>query len=238
MGRLNYTDAVALNAPTAAQFDSSTKAANTAFLARQGLQASGIAIVSATGALTSSVAGGTVIGNSASATTQTLPAANSVPAGVRIEFLNINAGTMSVARNGADTVTVNNTTVTSLALNNGDSLTLESNGSNGWYAVGGSGQLAYAALFGASLATTGWQKLPSGVIIQWGVATTTAANTPVTFTYPLAFPTAQVGVFASLLNTSGASYTASAVLTPSKTAAQVQCTYPGTASVNVLALGY
>jgi len=95
-----------------------------------------------------------------------------------------------------------------------------------------------AALFGASLATTGWQKLPSGVIIQWGVATTTAANTPVTFTYPLAFPTAQVGVFASLLNTSGASYTASAVLTPSKTAAQVQCTYPGTASVNVLALGY
>lgn len=41
-----------------------------------------------------------------------------------------------------------------------------------------------------SLVSTGYQKLPGGLIIQWGVVTNT--TTPTTFNYPIAFPT---GVF-------------------------------------------
>ncbi|CAN0620567.1 conserved protein of unknown function [Burkholderia multivorans] len=166
-----------------------------------GLVASGITVVNATGSLTASVAGGTVIGNSSSATTQTLPAASTLPAGVRVEFLNINTGTMTVARAGADTITVNNTTVTTLALGNGDTLTLESNGANGWYAVAGSAQLQYAAIMQSvqSLGTSGYRKIPaypgdpSPLIIQWGlVASSTSGAAPATF--PIAFPTACYGV--------------------------------------------
>lgn len=41
-----------------------------------------------------------------------------------------------------------------------------------------------------SLAASGYQKLPGGLIIQWGVIPSTAASTSVTVTYPVAFTTA------------------------------------------------
>lgn len=42
----------------------------------------------------------------------------------------------------------------------------------------------------ASLAANGYQKLASGLIIQWGSGGTTAIDTSQTFTLPIAFPTA------------------------------------------------
>lgn len=50
------------------------------------------------------------------------------------------------------------------------------------------------------LATNGWQRLPSGLIVQWGEYTTTlsvlpsTATTPTSLTFPLAFPTACANV--------------------------------------------
>lgn len=46
-----------------------------------------------------------------------------------------------------------------------------------------------------SLGTSGYQKLPGGLIIQWGSATTTAGQG--TWDYPIAFPNAVFRVFAS-----------------------------------------
>jgi hypothetical protein len=43
-----------------------------------------------------------------------------------------------------------------------------------------------ASLFAASLASSGYQKLPSGLIIQWGNADFTTAGVQVT--YPIPFP--------------------------------------------------
>jgi hypothetical protein len=169
------------------QFDSSLKLMTTAAASQAGIQSSGITLATTTETLTFAVVGGTVLGNSSTANTQTLPAASSIPSGKRIEFLNINIGTMTVARNGTtDTITVNNTVVTSLSLGSGDTLTLESNGLNGWYAVGGSVQLGYAGMFSSSLVTAGYQKLPSGFIIQWGGLGTGGGNTAGTF--PITFP--------------------------------------------------
>jgi len=49
----------------------------------------------------------------------------------------------------------------------------------------------FADEFGAGLTANGYQKLPSGLIIQWGAASATVAGTPVTF--PIAFPNAFLG---------------------------------------------
>ncbi|BCF96644.1 hypothetical protein PPGU19_012130 [Paraburkholderia sp. PGU19] len=178
----------------------------------RGIQASGITVVTTTGTLAASVAGGTVSGNAASATTQTLPAAGSVASGVRIEFININTGVMTVSRAGSDTITANSAPVTTIALGNGDTLTLESNGANGWYAVGGSVQLAFSAVFGSSKAVNGYQKLPGGLILQWGSVTqTTAQNVAVTF--PIAFPNAVLSTGASSANSTGTNNGASTYTT-------------------------
>lgn len=53
--------------------------------------------------------------------------------------------------------------------------------------------------FGASLAASGYQKLPSGLIVQWG-AVATSATVDVTVTLPIAFPSAVYSVTAILDN--------------------------------------
>ena len=155
-----------------------------------GMAASSVQTFTATSTLPATVVGGTAIINSAGTTTQTLPAASTVSAGKRIEMLNIGTGIATVSRVGTDTITVNASTVTTLALGAGDTLTLESNGTNGWYAVCGSAQLGYAGAFGASLVANGYQKLPSGLIIQWGETSGISGNSSLTINYPIAFPNA------------------------------------------------
>lgn len=164
-----------------------------------GLVASGITTVTSTGTLASTVVGGTVLINSSSATTQTLPAASTVSIGKRIEFLNINTGVGTISRAGSDTITANNGTVTFIGLSSGDTLTLESNGVNGWNAVGGSAQLWAAGVFGASLGVAGYQKLPSGLLIQWGSGTTVSGGY-VNISFPIAFPTALYSIVCSVNN--------------------------------------
>lgn len=51
-------------------------------------------------------------------------------------------------------------------------------------------------MFGSSLAANGYQKLPSGLIIQWGSASNVASGTTST-TFPIAFPNACVTVATS-----------------------------------------
>lgn len=48
----------------------------------------------------------------------------------------------------------------------------------------------FADEFGALMTgTTGWQKLPSGLIVQWGIVSTLSSG-DTTVSYPIAFPTA------------------------------------------------
>lgn len=60
----------------------------------------------------------------------------------------------------------------------------------------GQGNAVYDAIFGKSLTDSGYQKLPSGLIIQWGTASVTStasgATTNVTITCPIAFPNAEL----------------------------------------------
>ncbi len=51
------------------------------------------------------------------------------------------------------------------------------------------GNAAYSAIFGASLAASGYQKLPSGLIIQW-LTVSSSGSATIPFTWPVAFPNA------------------------------------------------
>lgn len=171
---------------TQAQFDSSTKPCTTAFAQSVGLRAPIVSVV-ATGTLPSSAGGALVIVTSATAAVQTLPLAAAVPAGTKIEVLCAYANA-TIQRQGADNIQQGQSYISSLVLSMNDTAVFESTGAN-WVLVGGSALLRYSTGdFGASIATSGYQKLPSGLIIQWGSAST-AANGAGTITFPIAFPT-------------------------------------------------
>ncbi len=164
-----------------------------------GLRASALTTVSTSATLTAANLGQTILLNSGSAIAPVLPLASACPAGTRIEFFNTNAGIATLTRQGTDNIVLNSANLTTVAVGLGDTLTLESNGSNAWYGVGGSAQLGAAAKFGSSIGTNGYQKLPSGLIVQWGqVATSSGGDTAVTF--PVAFPTQGNALVGSVFN--------------------------------------
>lgn len=87
----------------------------------------------------------------------------------------------------------------------------------------------------------GWQKLPSGLILQWGNATSGGGGT-VTVTLPTAFPTGALAVVCSV-NAAGLTSATVAAGTPSSTQVTFYAQVGGTttaANVNFwwVALGY
>lgn len=135
------------------------------------LQASSIATLTSNTTLTAAQVGGTILGNSTSTITATLPAANSVVAGKQIEFRNINTGTFNILRAGTDSINVNSGSTTSQVLGQGDYLMLESNGSNGWTALTGTVLLSVAAAVTSLLA-------PYAPLVSPGFTGSPTAPTP------------------------------------------------------------
>lgn len=111
------------------------------------INATSLVQVSANATLNATSFGNTIVGNSTSNFTQTLPSVSQYPPGMKIEFMNVNSGTMTVQRSGLDIISVGGESVTSLTLETGDTLTLASSGTNIWFAVGGSVQLRYSKAF-------------------------------------------------------------------------------------------
>ncbi|MEW5892376.1 MAG: phage tail protein [Pseudomonadota bacterium] len=172
-------------APTQAQFDSSTKLATTAFVQR--------ALGGFGNSYAYDTAGQTIpasrvnsnINLYGTCTSITLPLSSSVPVGSAILFTGISLP-CAVNRQGTDTIFLNatNNAATSVLVSNGGWLLMVATG-GGWFASG-TATLKYSDEFAASVSGNGYQKLPSGLIIQWG--TTAVANgAQQTVTYPIAF---------------------------------------------------
>lgn len=94
----------------------------------------------------------------------------------------------------------------------------------------------FADEFGASLGGSGWQKLPSGLIIQWGGAST-APDGVAAVTFPVAFPNACLATYSNYTTTGAFTYGgATAVGGMTKTGCQFYLGSLSNAPVNGAAL--
>ena len=180
---------------TPAQFDNSTKLATTAFVQQALGSFSGDRGTAATGALTLTAADiGKRIELGAGAIA-TLPLCSSVPKGAVIFISASPAVTNAVIqRQGtSDTIAFNNAgAYTSYTLGAGCDVLLVNDGGI-WRGHLGTETLRTSNLFSSSLQSNGYQKLPSGLIVQWGYANG-SASTDITVTMPITFPNRFVSV--------------------------------------------
>ncbi|GAA5783930.1 gp53-like domain-containing protein [Chitiniphilus shinanonensis] len=180
---------------TAAQFDSSTAAATTGFVQRALGNYAGRVVTGSSRALLASECGRIITANGTF--TLTLPT-EGVPIGAAYQINNDGSGTVTVAAPAGSTLLgIGNSTPRNIVLGGGDSITIAAVGPATWYAWG-VGQLGLSAAFSSSLTNNGYQRLPSGLLLQWGGFSPLAANTVVDLVYPIAFPTAVRNVSATL----------------------------------------
>ncbi|PAW50670.1 MULTISPECIES: gp53-like domain-containing protein [Pseudomonas] len=120
--------------------------------------------------------------------TVTLPDWSSVSPGGLVRILSSTGSLTVKARNGESLSTINGVSATSLSFAGGCFVTFRRLLlGGGWGLDSGDGALKYSPMFTASLGTSGgYQRLPSGLILQWGLATGGALSE--TITYPIAFP--------------------------------------------------
>jgi hypothetical protein len=176
------------------QFNDSNALATTSFVQRGlGNYRQGI-VTNINNTLTAAHSGTVIEIYGTSTVTQTLPLTATIGTTTKICFINLGTVTMNIAVQGADQFLNNpSNTASPITLTPGD--TVEVCSFNGWVITGGSYALKTSNLFQISTATQGYQKLPSGLIVQWGQANSSVAG--VVTALPIAFPTAVRSVVAS-----------------------------------------
>ncbi len=135
------------------------------------------------------------------ASTVTVPVGSTLNDGAMFRFTNASAGNGTVAVQGADQIFVANVVYTTLPCNSGETLSLMWNGTY-WYAVDGLSTVSKTALFTSLQDDNGYQKIPGGIIIQWGLSATTSGDDG-TITFPIAFPTNCFAVTLTTRNVGG-----------------------------------
>lgn len=170
-------------APTPAQFDNDTSLATTEYV-RRALGNYVFAPLSANKTLVAADAGSCYDWFGTSNGTIKLPLASTLVAGAGFRFQNISAYTLTVQVQGSDELYLGSSSagVTSVVLGPGDSLELVHD-SVRWISIGGTAALKGASVFGATMATVGFQRLPSGLVEQWTLVTL-GANGKGVVTYP------------------------------------------------------
>lgn len=172
---------IALNAAgiTAAQFDNTTKAATTAFVQRALGNLSGFtSLGAASGTITAAQAGQLIGYGVASAGTYALPNPSG-NAGLAFWIENFSNFNLTLTLPSGNFVGYTNSFVVAPATN----VIVVLDGANA-VLIGGNGA--------ASFAGTGYQKLPSGILIQWlpfNTGAGYAANSAYAFTWPITFNT-------------------------------------------------
>ncbi|MDF3867224.1 phage tail protein [Pseudomonas denitrificans (nom. rej.)] len=179
-------------APTPSQFDNDASIATTEFVQRAQGSLAGFVTYSANNVWLTAADIGKYIYCATSGMIVTLPDVAAVPAGCRV-YIQAAAGVTSIVVNSAN----GNLAGTNDRASGADFITLLGdtssefiNSGTSWYATGGSGS--------GQLSSSGYQKFPNGLIIQWGVfaigyggsLSNSVAGTPVRNNFPIAFPNA------------------------------------------------
>jgi len=187
-------------AGTTQQFDNDDSLATSQFVQRAIGNDNGYSGLVANTTLTAAAHSGKFIYcSTATSITITLPAIATAPAGCKFPIFNTGVGDVVVQFDGTEKLVVNNTSdaLSSLTLKSGESICIESlGGGTLWYHSGGSAQLKWSRNLSGSIGASGWQRLPSGLLIQYGQVTS-SASADVTFTFPIPFA---VGPYAVLVS--------------------------------------
>lgn len=147
--------------------------------------------ISAGQTLTAADMGECLVFTGTSAATLTLPAISDVPEGSAIEVINTGTANLTIAREGSDQIDTGPSLATSLVVPpNQSAKLLRATGSAHWHPISLPAS-ALNALFGSSIGANGWQRFPSGLIMQWGNVAS-IASTPATasITFPISFTSA------------------------------------------------
>ncbi|EJL01471.1 MULTISPECIES: phage tail protein [Pseudomonas] len=184
---------------TAAQFDSSLRLVNAAFAKRMGVEYSVFVPLTASSALGASSIGGIISAISPTPISITLPSTAGVAEGATIEVVATGSGAVTVLASGGDVLASPVATGITVILGMGDNAEFVKV-STTWRLRGGSIALKYAASFAALFGSAGYQKLPDGLVLQWGVGITSTGGAA-TIALPITFPTAVLKVLVSASGT-------------------------------------
>lgn len=179
-------------APTQSQFDNSTKLATTAFVQRQVGNFAGYTSLSGAQTIGASKAGFYLSNSTAGTAAWTLPNAT-INAGYCICIENAGTGVLTLTSGGGNFTGPLGNTSTSLAIAVGQTIEMVADGA-AWHCYAGTAGLALSSVFANSLSASGYQYLPSGLILQWATYSGTV-GTGASYSFPISFPTA--ALFAS-----------------------------------------
>lgn len=165
--------------------------------------------VASTQTLTSADMGKVFVYGGSVASVINLPNASTIPDGTSVTLVNSNlvtAATYTLTANGAQTITAINAPATTLPLQPGDIVELTVVSGN-WVMSSGCSvyQMARSAGFSSLQATTGYQKLPNGVTLQWGQTGAIASGGSAAVVLPYAFVTLTYAGVASVIGGSAGS---------------------------------
>ena len=176
---------------TAPQFDSGKTLATTEFVQRAlGNFGGQTNIVTLPASLTPAMAGRRIVVTGPGALT--LPSLSASPVGSKFYILNIGTGDVTVNRQGTDNIAALAKTFTSITVQSASNVVVTC-GDNNYVIEEGASSLKYSNEFSALLSPNGYQKLPSGLIIQWMTAAFSKAAMTTPFNLPIAFPNANFG---------------------------------------------
>ncbi|PMX25343.1 MULTISPECIES: phage tail protein [unclassified Pseudomonas] len=184
------------------QFDISQRPASTQFVQRALGNYNDVSVLSVSASLTSQYFGRVLLLNSSTEFTVTLPPSSTGPVGSVISVRNVGSVNAKLVPAGTDTIAVIATRPqTSLVIPPGSSVDLVLQGTN--YFLSGAAALKLAGEFASSIDYHGYQKLPNGLIIQWGTAVSNGTGFGNwSATLPITFPTACLS--GSILGNGGA----------------------------------
>jgi phage-related tail fiber protein len=189
-------------APEIPRFENSDRIATAKALQSRGHQYANFTQFTGTLAGVLAHVGGLVHCSGATANAYTLPdsTANKLIPGVTIRVQNWGVTSLALGVQGSDRMQENidgGWTSTTRSIPPDSYVDCLYIGTKYWLLTG-TGVMGKTRVFGASLGVNGYQKLPSGLIIQWMTASFAGPAKSIVFNLPIAYPTQQLGCHVSL----------------------------------------
>ncbi|SDS38928.1 phage tail protein [Pseudomonas prosekii] len=229
---LNAPALVSPTANTPPLFDDSKALATTSFVQRALGNASGVKPLDVATTLLPADSGKEIALFGSSTFSVTLPLASGLIPGWRITVSSVNTGVITFIAQGGSPMSMGSTDTPSLPVKAGDTAEILWNGLS-WRIAGGS-QLKYSPAFASSMLPNGSQKLPSGLIMQWGYQNLPASATT-TYSYPIAFTNGCLSIVATFGTPAQGTVNADMV---SASQYKLQNLYAGQQIARWIAIGY